>query len=63
MKQGLFETNLYYNKIISELRKEKQLWKNNPCLTGKEKRNLKILSVCPKFSKRIHKIIMKLKGV
>lgn len=55
--------NVYYNKIIREIRKEKKLWQNNPHLTGKEKRNLKILSVCPKFSKRIHKIIMKIKGV
>ena len=54
--------NIYYKKIISDIRKENQLWKINPYLTAKEKRNLKILSICPKFSKRIHKIIMKLKG-
>lgn len=53
--------NKTYQKVISEVKKEKTVWKNNPFLTEKEKRNLLILSVSPKFSKRIHGIIMKLK--
>lgn len=55
--------NAYYRKIIKEIRTEKTLWKSNPYLSEKEKRNLTIMSVCPKFSKRIHRIIMKLKGI
>lgn len=53
--------NTYYHKIMNELRGEKKLWKNNPFLTEKEKRNLKRLCFSPVISKRVHGIIMKLK--
>ena len=55
--------NIYYYKIVKEIRNEKTLWKTNPFLSAKEKRNLTILSVCPKLSKRVHRIIMKFKGI
>lgn len=55
--------NVYYQKIVKEIRQEKALWKNNPYLNEKEKRNLMILSLCPKLSKRVHRFFMKLKGI
>lgn len=53
--------NIYYQKVISEVRKGKSTWKANGFLTDKEKRNLLILSICPKLSKRAHGLIMKLR--
>lgn len=54
-------TNSYYPKVINEVRAKKKAIKSNPFLEKKERRNLTILSICPVFSKRIHKLIMKLK--
>lgn len=54
--------NRTYQKVLAEVRAEKEKWKANPFLTDKEKRNLKILAACPKFSKRVHGLIMKLKN-
>lgn len=53
--------NAYYQKVLCEIRKGKTIWKANPYLTEKEKRNLLILSICPKGSKKVHGIWMYLK--
>ncbi len=49
--------------IIADLKNNRKEIKRNPFLTKKEKRNLLILSHAPKMSKRVHNIIMRLKGV
>lgn len=49
--------------IINDLKKSRKDIRTNPYLTKKEKRNLLILSHAPKLSKRIHNVIMRLKGV
>lgn len=54
--------NAYYVKVISEIKASRENFENNPFLTVKEKRNLKILSVCPKLSKRVHGVIMMIKN-
>lgn len=53
--------NVYYQKVIREVRKGKEIWQNNPFLTAKEKKNLSRLCLCPKISKRVHKILMKIR--
>ena len=53
--------NTYCQKILKEIRAEKTVWKVNPFLTEKQKRNLMILSICPRFSKRVHGLMMKFK--
>ncbi|MCQ2522738.1 MAG: glycosyltransferase [Lachnospiraceae bacterium] len=53
--------NTYYMTVIKQVKEGRSLWKTNPFLLPKEKRNLMILSVCPKFSKRVHGLIMKIK--
>lgn len=60
--EQMTKDNATYGKVISEVRAGKSEWKNNPYLTSREIRNLKILAACPKFSKQVHKIIMKLKS-
>lgn len=50
-----------YQKVISEIRNEEDIWTNNIYLTDKQKRNLSILATAPKFSKTVHMILMKLK--
>lgn len=52
------KNNTYYQKVIGEVRKGKSIWQVNSFLTEKEKRNLLILSICPKLSKRVHGLIM-----
>ncbi len=59
--EQMTKTNAYCRKVIKEVRKGKKIWKENPFLTEKEKRNLLILSVCPKISKRVHSLIMRIK--
>lgn len=49
--------------IIRDLKKNRKAIRKNPYLTKKEKRNLLILSRAPKLSKRVHNVIMRLKGV
>ncbi len=53
--------NICYHKVIGEIIKEKSIWRSNSFLTEKQKRNLLILSICPKLSKRAHGLIMKLR--
>lgn len=53
--------NKYYKKVIGEVRRDRKRIKANQFLLPKEKKNLMILSVCPKFSKRVHKVIMKIR--
>lgn len=55
--------NKYYQKVLGEIRKGKAVWSNNPFLKKKEKRNLKILCIFPKLSKRVHGIFMRIKSV
>ena len=55
--------NACYQKVISEIRDEKDAWKSNPYLTAKEKKNLAILARTPVLSKRVHGLIMKLKKI
>ena len=54
--------NKLYSRIISEIRAEKNIWLTNEFLDQKQRRNLKILSTCPLFAKRVHRIIMKFKN-
>lgn len=54
--------NAYYCKVISEVRKGKEIWKSNPYLKEKEKRNLLILSFFPRLSKRLHGLLMRIKN-
>lgn len=49
--------------IIVDLKRNRKEIRTNPHLAKKEKRNLLILSYAPKLSKRVHNVIMRLKGV
>lgn len=60
--EQMTKDNRTYQKVISEVKAEKSVWKNNPYLSEKEKRNLSILAVAPIFSKKVHRIIMKIKN-
>ncbi len=53
--------NVYYQKVMQEIRNGREIWEKNPFLTEKEKRNLRILSRCPRLSKRVHGLLMKIK--
>lgn len=53
--------NACYQKVLSEIRNERAVWKSNPFLTKKDKRNLSILARIPRLSKTLHGIIMKFK--
>lgn len=53
--------NIYYQKVWKEIRKGRADWKENTFLTTKEKRNLTILSLCPRGSKILHSLIMKIR--
>lgn len=55
--------NLVADKVMKELKMWRKDIRNNRYLETKDRRNLFILSVCPKFSKRIHNVIMKFKGI
>lgn len=51
------------NGILKDLKANRKAIKENPYFTQKERRNLLILSRVPKLSKRVHGVIMRLKGV
>lgn len=55
------------NPVADKVLKELKLWrkdiKKSPYLNKKDRRNLLILSYMPKFSKRVHNVIMKFKGI
>ena len=53
--------NKMYNIILKELKAGRKMIRTNQFLSKKEKRNLLILSHVPKFSKRCHGLIMKIK--
>ena len=54
--------NVYYWRVLKEIRQGKQNWRENPFLSEKEKRNLKILTICPKLGKRAHGMLMRLRN-
>lgn len=54
--------NIYYRRVLKEIREGKKSWRQNPFLTEKEKRNLKILTWCPKLGKRAHGMLMRLRA-
>lgn len=54
--------NQMYQKVIKEVKKGRKEIQKNTFLTQKEKRNLLLVSFCPKGSKRLHRILMKIKG-
>ena len=54
--------NECYQKVIKEIREEKDIWLHNKYLTQKQKKNLQILSVAPKLSKKAHRALKKIKG-
>ncbi len=54
--------NKTYQKVISEVRSEFRIWRKNPYLTQKETRNLTILAIAPRFSKRVHRMLMAMRG-
>ncbi len=58
---AMSKDNEMYLIIMKELKKGRKMIKTNRFLLPKEKRNLLILSYVPKFSKRCHGIIMKIK--
>lgn len=55
------------NEMADKVLKELKLWrkdiKTNPFLAKKDRRNLLILSIAPKLSKRAHNVIMRFKGI
>ena len=53
--------NVCYRKVLHEVRRGKRVWRENPFLQEKEKKNLIRLSLCPKLSKRVHGVIMKIR--
>ncbi len=53
--------NVCYRKVLHEVRRGKRVWRENPFLQEKEKKNLMRLSLCPKLSKRVHGVIMKIR--
>ena len=54
--------NECYQKVIKEIRDEKAIWQNNKYLTAKQKKNLTILSIAPKLSKKAHRVLKKIKA-
>ena len=56
------KNNKCYRKVIKEIRAGRRIWKKNPVLKKKEKRNLMILSVAPVLSRRVHGWIMAVRG-
>ena len=60
--QQMTRTNTYCQKVLRQIRKGRADWQKNPFLTEKEKRNLSILCVCPRFSKRVHGLLMRWKA-
>lgn len=60
--QQMTKENKYYQKVFQEICEGKPIWRKNAYLTEKQKRNLKILSVAPIISKRLHGLIMRIKG-
>ncbi|MBR6093657.1 MAG: glycosyltransferase family 2 protein [Lachnospiraceae bacterium] len=48
--------------VIRFLRENKKEIQNNPFLSEKEKRNLRILMQIPRLSRRLHGLLMKMKG-
>lgn len=54
--------NTMYQKVIKEVKKGRKEIRRNAYLSKKEKRNLLIVSFCPKGSKRLHGLLMKIKG-
>lgn len=56
--EQMTKDNVYCRRVLREVRQGKALWKSNPFLQEKEKRNLTILSFCPKLSKRVHGCLM-----
>jgi len=59
--EQMLSDNVYCQKVLREIREGKAIWRENPYLKEKEKKNLRILSICPKGSKRVHGIWMRLK--
>ena len=49
-------------EVIRFLRKNKEEIRNNPYLSEKEKKNLRILARVPRLSKSLHGLLMKVKG-
>lgn len=55
--------NVFYREIRDRVcSSKKEIWKN-PYLTQKQRRNLKVLSVCPKTARQVHGLIMKMRGI
>lgn len=61
--EQMTKENQYCKKVLKEIREGKADWQSNPYLNQKQKRNLSILCICPKLSKRAHGILMRIKGV
>lgn len=50
-------------KVMKDVKEGRKAIKKNPLYTKKERRNLLILSHMPILSKRVHNVIMRLKGI
>lgn len=60
--EQMTKDNAYFKRVYREICEGRKIWRNNRFLTGKQKRNLNILSIVPRFSKRGHNLIMRIKG-
>lgn len=55
--------NGFYCEIRDRVCSAKKEIRQNPYLTSKQRRNLKVLSVCPKTARQVHGLIMKMRGI
>ncbi len=60
--EQMTKNNSYYQKVLREIREQKAVWRSNPLLRKKDKRNLTMLSLCPRLSKRVHGCLMIVKS-
>lgn len=57
------KNNPVADKVLKELKAWRKDIRKSPYLKSKDRRNLLILSVAPKLSKRAHNVIMRFKGI
>ncbi len=57
------KSNSFYVQVCDYLKGHKEDIKNNPYLTDKNRKYLKLLSVAPAFVRRVHAVLMKIKRI
>ncbi len=57
------KSNSFYVQVCNYLKEHKEDIKNNPYLTEKNRKYLKLLSIAPAFVRRVHAMLMKIKRI